>query len=179
MTFFKQSILKFTRSLKRPTLVEVLVLIAIVSCVIAILIPQVKWASSGSITVPVWVMVFDAEHDRPIPNARVSIFRAPPLYNLKTLENERGPLNAGWAGIPVEGVTDTDGLATIETTFNTGANYEYPEMKAHLNYYWTKIEAEGFGGVVVPVRYESARSKPMRNGGLRLTIGLLPLKTVP
>ena len=175
MRTLQQTMLRLRQSLRRPTLIEALVVIAIITATIALLLPEVKWAASGDITVPVKVMVFDAVRDRPIPGARVEIFRAFPIYDLKSLKDDQGPMNRSWRH--VEGTTNAAGEAIIETKFTTGANHERPEMYAHLSFYWAKIEADGYGGVVIPVRHEGVPSKHLRNGELRMTVGLLPLKT--
>lgn len=117
------------RPVRRPTLVAVLLVIAIVAILVALIVPSVEWASSGSARFPVRVIVFDAQQSRPIANAHVAIFRASPLSGLNTLEENRGcfdPENGASVSDISDGVTGADGTAVVEYEFRTGASQRRP-----------------------------------------------------
>jgi hypothetical protein len=148
---------------RKPTLIETLVLIAFVAVLVALILPPAKWAASGSIRIPVRVLVFDASEGKPIANAHVAVFWAPSLLNFKQLEAERDLYDSKRRVREGNGGTKyTDGTAIIEYEFRTGANYERPTMYADLRSAWVRVHAEGYGGVVVPVRHESLPTKTLR-----------------
>jgi len=66
---------------RRQLLMICLVGTATVGILASLLVPSPQWASSGSITIPVEVMVFDTVLVTPIENAIVTIVRAPPRAN--------------------------------------------------------------------------------------------------
>ena len=161
--------------------VECLVALAIIAALAALIRPGMQWASSGSIRVPVRVFVFDATHGMPIADARVAIFRAPPLFGSNSLEDHRNrynptsfdqmsPVGEGFG----KGTTEADGTVVIEYDFRTGASHRRPEPHAHLEYAWVHIHAVGLGGVVVPVRHESQPTATMRKQKeLLVPVGLI------
>ena len=158
--------------LKRVTLIELLTVTAVIAVLIAIFLPPAKWASSGTITVPVRVLVFDPVHEKPVANAHVTIIRSPPLRDLDDLQSIKEQL-------PTElpSVTSESGAVVINYEFRTGASQVRPKPWAHLTWAWIVVKADGYGGVVVPVRYESQTTSDVReNGELLVTIGLLPTK---
>ncbi len=164
--------------LRKPTLVELLVLIAGIGVVVALLLPVPQWASSGSIRFPVRVLVFDAVHGKPIANARVGIFGAAPLTDFKSLEEGNDEYDPK-VRVRDEnrGTTDADGAVVIDYEFTTGANYQRPTPNAHLRRAWVHVEAEGYGGIVVPVRYESQPVATLRTRkDLVVSVGLIPVE---
>ncbi|MEJ7594233.1 MAG: hypothetical protein WKF77_22070 [Planctomycetaceae bacterium] len=164
--------------LRKPTLIELLLLIAIIAVVVALILPVTKWAASGSIRFPVRVLVFDAVRGRPIANAHVGIFRAAPLDDLKSLEespDEYDPTNR--VRDDDSGTTSADGAVVINYEFRTGANYERPTMYAHLTRAWVSVKAEGYGSIVVPVRYESQPTATLRTQKeILVSVGLIPME---
>lgn len=164
------------RHLQWPTLVEWLVVIAIVAVMVAMLLSGEQWASSGSIRFPVRVLVFDAAHGTPIANARIGIFRARPLYDSKSLEEERDRYDPKNRIRNTDyGTTDADGTVVIEHEFTTGANHLRPATHAHLGRAWVHVLAEGYGGVVVPVRHDSQPTATLREQKeLVVPVGLMP-----
>ncbi len=163
---------------RRPTIIESLLVIAIILLLTAALLPGLKWASSGEIRFPVRVLVFDAIRGMPIANADVKFFRAPPLTDSKSLEAYRDrfdPKTRNSSGD--RSVTDADGAVVIDFKFTTGANHERPTPHAHVRYAWVHVQAEGFGGVVVPVRQDSMSTASLREQKeLLVTVGLIPVK---
>ncbi|MEZ5942120.1 MAG: hypothetical protein R3C18_12070 [Planctomycetaceae bacterium] len=156
-------------------LVHWLLIIAIVVVLVALLIPQAKWALSGEITIPVTVTVFDAGTNKPIQGARVAIIRGPWAAISSELDDPMGRIAGGVEYLDEDGVaTDTQGLDVIAATFSTGANHEHPVTRAHTNFYWVLVTADGYGGVAVPVRYQSIESHVLRErGDLAVSIGLI------
>jgi len=170
----------FRVTLRRPTLVESLAITLIVMTLGVLLVPQQKWAASGDIRVPVRVFVFDAVRGRPLPEARVAIFWAPPLIDSNTFDAVRDhydPHQRVGRAIDLWQTTTADGTVLIEQIFRTGANYERPEMWAHLRWYWVCVQADGYGGVVVPLRHDSQPTATLRKQAeLMVPVGLMPLE---
>jgi hypothetical protein len=166
------------RHLRRPTLVESLTLIAIVVVLIALVLPPVKWASTGDIQFPVRVFVFDAASGTPISDARVGIFRAPPLLGTQALAEDRDRYHPEkYVRIPESGPSTTDATGTVVVIheFRTWGNYERPIMHAHLPWAWVHVQAAGYGGVVIPVRHESLPTAKLREQQeIFVPIGLMP-----
>ncbi|MBS0264218.1 MAG: hypothetical protein JSS02_19935 [Planctomycetes bacterium] len=162
--------------LRMPTLIELLAIIAIVAVIAALLIPPAKWGGSGSIRIPVRVLVFDASRGTPIANARVAMFYAPPLHDMKWLEESPDLYDStNRARHDGVGTTDADGAAVIEYEFATLASYNNPTWRARLQSAWVHVQADGFGGAVIPVRYESEPTAKLRDQKeLLVTIGLTP-----
>lgn len=168
-------------SLRRPTRVECVVVVAIITVLIALLLPTVQWASSGSIRFPVRVFVFDATRGMPLADAQVAIFRAPFMSNANSLKDYRDRYDVRNVNqIPTQdgfgkGVTGTDGTTVIEFDFRTGASHQHPEAQAHLANAWVCVRVKGFGGVVVPVRQDPQPTATMRKQNeLFVPIGLTP-----
>lgn len=153
--------------------------VALLTIVVAIVLPEAKWASSGSIKIPVRVFVFDASRGKPIADSRVVIFRAPPLLSERSLAESRelyDPENVERAPITMQGATGDDGMAVIEVEFRTGASHNRPTPYAHLRWGWVYVHADGYGAVVVPVRYESEPMAAVRQQKeFSVSIGLVPI----
>jgi hypothetical protein len=164
--------------LRKPTLVELLLVIAIVGIIVALLLPGPEWASSGHIRFPVRVIVFDAVHGRPIANARVGIFEAAPLDSSNSLEQEGDKYNPrALVRDENRGATGDDGDVVINYEFTTSANHKRPAPNAHLRRAWVNVEAEGYGSVVVPVRHESQPVATLRTQKeLVVSVGMLPME---
>lgn len=162
-----------------PTLIESLLVIAIVAVLVALIVPSAQWASSGFLRAPVRVIVFDAASGEPIANARVAVFRAEPLSETNTspVENRRYDVRLSpLISDTNRGVTGADGMAVIEHEFRTGANHDRPMPHVHLTWAWVEVRAEGYGGLVVPVRHETLPVESVRTQGeLVVPIGLLPI----
>jgi hypothetical protein len=77
------------------------------------------------------------------------------------------------------GTTDAAGSTIIEYEFGTSASHEHPSPRAHLMNYSVQVEADGFGGVVVPVGNDERQTSEMRKDGeVVVSIGLLPIKQI-
>ncbi len=162
--------------LRRPTLIEGLVVMAIICVAVALLLPPVQWASSGDITVPVRVIVFDAAQGTPISGAQVLVVRSPPteVPSFMTDLQERVPHRIADYPEDRRSVTDSSGQAIIQYSFRTGAGNQHPIPSAHLSFYWGSVLAPGYGGSVTPVRYESVPTAELRKRGeLVVPVGLL------
>jgi hypothetical protein len=163
--------------IRRPSLVESLVLVTIIAILVALLLPGPQWAADGSIEVPVRVRVFDAAEARPIPAAEVAIFRAPPPLPDFAIDQYRGRFSREYleqVAANNRHVTGNDGSVVIVHEFRTGASHKDPEFRAHVSWEWVMVSAKGYGTVVVPVRYESAPTKDVREQGeLFVAVGLM------
>jgi len=166
------------RRLSKLTLLEWLVMLAIIAVVVALIVPAGKWAASGDIRFPVRVFVFDAAHGTPIANARVGIFWAGPWHPSKRLDEQPDQYDPRRrVREEFSGVTVTDGTVVINYEFRTGANYVRPTMYAHVNFAWVHVQADGYGGVVVPVRHDSLPTSTLREQKeLIVPVGLMPVE---
>jgi hypothetical protein len=162
--------------LQRSRLAESILLALFVGGVVALLIPSGKWVSDGSIRLPIRIFVFDAAGRRPIANAECAVFWSPPVLD------ENNSVDRFPSGPPIDdlpkkcrGVTDATGFCVIEYTFATSASHDRPHPHAFLMNDWVRVEAAGYGGVVVPVRYEERLASELRKEGqVLLSIGLIP-----
>jgi len=147
---------------RRTTLVEWLTIFALFAVLAALMISGQPWASSGSLTIPVDVTIFDVLTSRPIENALVSIVWSPPASEAFALDSHE-QLAGGLSAIELLGKrTDPSGRATIQQEFRTGANHTRPEPHAHTRWYWLLVSADGYGEVAVPLRYESLTTKSLK-----------------
>jgi len=154
-----------------------LAILAICAVLYAILAATPQWASDGTIRIPVRIFAFDAANHRPIPNAKCLIFRATPVSNASSLTNDHAIFNGQsmneWPQF-CRGTTDATGSTIIEHEFGTSASHEHPNPHAHLMNYSVQVEADGFGGVVVPVGNDERRTSEIRKDGeVVVSIGLL------
>lgn len=159
----------------RPTtLIEWLVVAAIIAILVALLTPQTKWASSGSVTIPVDVVVFNAHSATPIEGALVAIVWGPPATGEFELHEFQDHLSRGFSAIEEIGAkTSGAGIAAIVHEFRTGASHKRPISHAHTRWYWVIVSAEDYGSVAVPLRYESMTSNELSaRGRLLAYVGL-------
>jgi|GEM_PF-3674757 len=168
-----------SRFMGRLGLIEILVIIASISVLTALLTASTKWASDGDIRVPVKIFVFDAASCRPIPNAECLVFWSPLVLDATNLTDDCHSRSLAISEWPESSrsVTDPTGTSVIEHKFNTSASYKNPITRAHLANAWVRVEATGFGGVVVPVRYEGKPTSELRKDGkISVSIGLISAK---
>jgi hypothetical protein len=147
------------------TVLEWLIIAVIIAIIVLLLLPASEWASSGTINVPVHVVVFDGETASPISDAVVAIIWAPPATGDFALERYHEYFSAAWKSMAAGkmGVsTGPDGSITIDFEFRTGASHVNPEPRAHTRWYWLLVSAEDYGAVAVPLRYDSMTTKSLR-----------------
>lgn len=163
--------------IRRPSLLESVVSVLIIVVAILLLLPG-QWVADGSIEVPVRVRVFDAVEARPIRDAQVAIVRAPPAIPNFAIDEYRGRFSREYLDhLQRESphLTGEDGTVAIRHEFNTSASHKNPEFRAHLAWGWVVVSAEGYGTVVVPVRYESQPTRVLREQGeVFVAVGLMP-----
>lgn len=163
--------------IRRPSLVEGVVSLLIIVVAIVLLLPG-EWVADGSIEVPVRVRVFDAAAARPIRDAQVAIIRARPPLPEFAIDEYREQFSREYLGRLQQNaphLTGDDGTVAIRHEFNTSASHKNPEFRAHLAWGWVVVSAEGYGTVVVPVRYESLPTKVIREQGeVFVAVGLMP-----
>jgi hypothetical protein len=161
------------------TLIGWLTLIAMVAVLVAVIIPEAKWGSSGSVTIPVDVVVFDALTAKPIEGAYVAIVWASRATSEVELQRHKANLSGGLSVIERIGTkTDHAGLATIDHEFGTGANYKHPQSHADTSSYWLIVSADGYGSAAVPLRYQTMTTKALREQGrLPAYVGLSRVKS--
>lgn len=156
--------LRLTMALPK-TLLEWLVIAAIIAILVALLLPAREWASSGTIVVPVHVVVFDGETMLPITDAVVGIFRAGPATEDFSRDVYRETFSSAWSTMAkgeFGSRTGADGSVTIEFEFPTGASHVNPEARAHTRWYWLLVSSKEYGAAVMPLRYESITTKSLR-----------------
>jgi hypothetical protein len=156
--------------------IEVLLVVANLCVLLALLVEPVKWASDGDIRLPVKIFVFDAFNCRPIPNAECLLFRALPVLDASNLTDDCPNCSSiGECPNECRSVTDATGFSVIEYKFHTSASDKNPITRAHLTSTCVRVEATGFGGVVVPLRYEGRPTSELRKEGkISVSLGLIP-----
>ncbi|SFI81003.1 hypothetical protein [Planctomicrobium piriforme] len=163
-----------SRKWLRPlTLVEWLVIIALIAVLIALLVPPVKWGASGFIDVPIRIFVFDVIEGRPIKGAHVAIIR----YSPDMPKAEFPAITAAFFDelrTSQDHQTDDRGSTIITETFMTEVNYKSPEQFALLFNRWVVVAADGFEPVMTPVRHDTERTAKIRKRGeLVVAVGLV------
>jgi hypothetical protein len=148
---------------------------------VVIAIPYIPWASNGTIRFPVRVFVFDATQRTPIAEAKVAVFRSPPVLGPNSVSQEGRSYRADQiepVTDAVHGTTDTDGMAVLEFEFATSANNTRPASEAHTRWAWVEVSANGYGTVVVPVRHDSTKTADMqKQGELLVPVGLVAIES--
>lgn len=147
------------------TLLEWGVIAVIIAILVALMLPDVEWASSGTVVAPVHVVVFDGKTMLPIADAVVGIVRAAPAAGDLALDDYRETFMSAWSAM-AEGEsgsrTGSDGSVTIEFEFPTSASHENPEARAHTRWYWLLVSSKEYGAAVMPLRYESITTKSLQ-----------------
>jgi len=78
---------------------EWLIIAVVVAILILVLLPGREWASSGTINVPVHVVVFDGKTARPVSGAMAAIIWAPPATGDFALVKYQEPFSAAWKSL--------------------------------------------------------------------------------
>jgi len=150
------------RTFRWPTSIETLVIGVIVAVVVMLLIPKVKWASSGSLRVPVRVTVVDGKTQEPIFGAKVVVFEG-------TQERVTELSEGAWQ------TTNKTGSVEVEYEFETGASSERPVSLVHLDRVSVAAQAEGYEGKVVRLREIWQPTEEIRaSGEILVSVGLMP-----
>lgn len=160
------------------TRLELLVTVLILAILAAILLPAAQWGASGSLDVPVRVMVFDAQQGKPLPFAEVYLFRAGPVVDANSLREHHVDFQASIESLQANGqvvFTDAEGIATFSVSFMTEANHHQPEAYLWSPRPWVYVRAGGFGSSVTPLWYGRQLARPLRQAGeFRVSVGLMP-----
>lgn len=170
-----ENTLRILRKLKAMTLIEWLIVIATVAILVALLLPPVKWASSGTFELVVRLYVFDAVTGKPIVGARAGIREGPAMidspgqdeeFHLRLMEKDSEFLAAE---------TDIRGIVSLQHEFRSGASYQHPKASAWLPGAWIFLTAQGYGGVLIPVSDDSREVERIRaRNGIFIPMGLVP-----
>ncbi|REJ94740.1 MAG: hypothetical protein DWQ34_08380 [Planctomycetota bacterium] len=151
------------------TWIEWLVVVVIAAILVALLLPEPKWAASGSIEVPVRVYVFDAETIEPVEGAHVALIRGPIPGDRLGFVEYQDHFDSGWRAMK-EGwfgeTTQADGFATVECEIPTGSSHKNPESCAHASLFWILVSSDDHVRVAVPLRYQSIPTKSLREEGV-------------
>lgn len=155
----------------RPkTLLEWLVIIAILIVLIALWFAPVTWVSDGTITLPVHVRVFDPTSGAPISNAKVGVLRYRTISGTDDIE----PLETDLAHI-IRNPTNAAGSVSIDQMFYTNASDRNPIPRAHLSGVWVIVEADGYHRALLTVGNVSVPTAELRKRGeILVPVGLLP-----
>ena len=163
------------RSLRSLTWLEWAVVVLIAVVLIAFLTPGIQYVADCEHLFPVRVIVFDAAAAQPVSGAQVTILRAAPFSSEKMKSAPREITISPKPGHFQEAITDADGCALINCRFTTSASESRPTPHIHLGWAWVEVHAEGYGGVIVPVRHDSRPTAEVRRKSeLLVPIGLFP-----
>jgi hypothetical protein len=158
----------FLRQFVPSTKLEWAVIVLIVVILFTLLWPATESAWSGTRVVPVLVEVFDATTGKPVAGARVSIVRSR-IPDPKERYKEQFPAEIHDINVDGldHGVTDESGRVRIKHQFRSGGGQHGTVTNSwvFLNGGWVCVEADGFGGVVVPVRHEDTRTADVIKNG--------------
>jgi hypothetical protein len=167
----------WTLRIRRPSLVESLVLVTIIAILVALLLPGPQWAADGSIEVPVRVRVFDVATAQPIAAADVVPFRGPWRDEPFSIDEYRDWFpheNPRLAELGKHYKSDKNGTVVVPSECPTTASHKHPDPVAHVPGWWLMVSAEGYGATVLPVRYESVPTRVIdERGELLVTVGLM------
>ncbi len=151
----------YKRTFRWPTSIETLVIGVIVAVVVMLAIPTVKWASSGSLRVPVRVTVVDGRTQEPISGAKVAVFQG-------TQEGATELSEEAWQA------TNGTGSVEVEYEIETGASSERPVSLVHLDRVRVAAQAEGYEGKVIRVREIWQPTDEIRaSGAIEVLVGLM------
>jgi hypothetical protein len=145
--------------LRAPNVTEWIVIAAIIVALGWLLFTQGKWAASGTLRVPVRVVVFDATTHQTLRGASVRVVRlrkpagevvtaSRPLLSADAFAETTDPLP-----------TDKDGAAMFHVEMGTGASHKNPQGIVHTDFYWVMVRADGYGTALVPIRHEPTQRK--------------------
>jgi hypothetical protein len=169
------------RHIRKLSAVEWLVVITTAIIVLGLIFSPVHWASSGTIRIPVRVLVFDPTSGKGIAKAQVSLYRAYSLTDSSSAEDRGGqydPRPFDQNPDVASGLTDAEGIFVVDFEFQTGANHQRPAAHAKVSRVWVHARAEGYGGVVVPVRPESQPVTGLKEQGqIFVPIGLMKIQS--
>lgn len=166
------------KSVKGLRRVEWIVVVATFVILEIVLLSPARWASDGDILLPIKIFVFDAVHGHPVTDAECLVFRTPPAIEASTLREHflSDRRISEWPAAQ-RGTTNTSGIVEIRHKFGTSASHLHPSPRVHLPNASVRVEAAGFGGVVLPVRYDEVPVSELRNNGsVKVSIGLIPVK---
>lgn len=173
---------------RRPSLIEVLLVVAVAAALLAILTPPARWASSGSREVAVRVHVFDAETGQPIEGARIELTtQSSPGRSISEGQWPRFPAGRDRDDSRNEGRKPSmggtvaksakDGSARVHETFPTSASHVHPEPHVDLSRGWIIVTSTGYGGAVIPLRHETLPAAVVGRGNeIPVSIGLFPCR---
>ena len=167
---------------RQRTRVKVSLGVLILGILIALLLPALQPARQsghGHISFPIRVLVFNSVQAKPIANAHVSIIEAPAWLGTESPDDFRNrfpPHVFDRSETTDLGRTASDGTVVIDYRFRT--SYSDSQPKAALLYSaWVVVQADGYGGTVVPVRHDWQPVTALREQKeLLVPVGLMPAK---
>lgn len=151
--------------------------VIILTCVI-MLVPSPEWASSGTMTCPVEVLVFNVKDGSPIESAKVDILRIPlsstEHTSLEYAENFSGVIRVIEQNEFAQ-TTSAQGIALFNMEFNTSASHKNPKTSASTELFTVLVSTKNFGTMITPLRYQSTPIEHMKVGDkINFRIGLWP-----
>ena len=182
----------FFRRLVSRTKLEWAVIVVIVVILIALLLPEPHYVWDGDRVLPVLVEVYDATTGQPIAGTRVTIFKARFLTAGDTESRSVVDFDVHewtspkWTSNRIEhGTTNADGWVRLQHKFDASGSYDGRTKSANVFLSTARVcvTADGYGGVVVPVRHGDGRIKDYVEDGrwkdVYVQIGLFRLAQAP
>ena len=167
------------------TLINILVVMAIIAVSIALLLPPTHWAANGSPEFPVQVFVFDIATGEPVHNAEVAIISRGGLPRAWSFRSSEAALEGAklftalsehlaFAPATHKGRTDQQGIVKVLAEVPTSSSDKSPEPHAGPSKCWVVVSAPGFGSMVFPLGYEPVLTSKLRErGGFFVPIGIM------
>ena len=175
----------FFRRLVSRTKLEWAVIVVTVVILIALLASEPHYVWDGDRVLPVLVEVYDATTGKPIAGTRVTILKARYLTAGDAESRSVVDLDVHvWTYGGVEhGMTDTGGRVRLQHKFGASGAYDGRTKSSYVFLSTARVcvNADDYGGVVVPVRHEDGRIKDFLEDGqwkdVYVPIGLFPRTT--
>lgn len=159
-----------------PSRTQRLINIAIVCClasiVVALLLPETQWASTGQINATIQVIVTDVKTQTFVENASVEIIKTSWLSEDYDAKSVASTMQTPQTNQAQTHKTDENGQVLLTQTFSTGASHRNPLSRADTSRYSALVSHQSYGCVAIPLRYSPTPTEQLKQSPLRVVVGL-------